>query len=525
LVEKTAEGEVTLQVQYVYDVYNHRIAKLVDLDGEGALPTTTERYVYEDDDIALVFDGEGILTDRYLNAPGIDQVLAEESDSGTVWALTDLQGSIRDLVDSNGTLTNHISYDSFGNITTQTNPSAYFRFGFTGQEFDVESGNYYYWNRYFDPGTGRFLSQDPLGFGAGDANLYRYVGNSPTNFTDPNGMLTLGRGNPIVEIARTIHPTFGVVAQQIPGIEKFDVEVKINAGEKQAEEAQAYWADRFNDEKRSPIDRAASFGMGLFPSLWTCENSDATAGVLTTAWGGAKPAAGLTRGKLAQSAKGVLDDIVNGAKNALGKGKPGVPAQNAGLARGASSALGKADDVAGGLARTSSDQVRIDRATPGFSRPPIHVDDVVDFAPGYNQGTASRKLRRSFSDEVQKLGFDVSYLKDGKSFVRGKTVHINPETATPGTLLDEYSHIFNRVNGRGTFLPENLAQTHRNLASEANILGSTNALGPTKNTLFHQLELKNFIDSGQATPSFIRAIPQQEVDFFINGIDDVMSRL
>jgi hypothetical protein len=33
------------------------------------------------------------------------------------------------------------------------------------------------------------LSLDPLGFDAGDPNLYRYVGNSPTNFTDPSGLV------------------------------------------------------------------------------------------------------------------------------------------------------------------------------------------------------------------------------------------------------------------------------------------------------------------------------------------------
>lgn len=36
-------------------------------------------------------------------------------------------------------------------------------------------------------GLGLF-SQDPIGFAAGDANLYRYVGNSPTNATDPSGL-------------------------------------------------------------------------------------------------------------------------------------------------------------------------------------------------------------------------------------------------------------------------------------------------------------------------------------------------
>ena len=41
---------------------------------------------------------------------------------------------------------------------------------------------------WFDPQTGRFVSEDPLGFGAGDANLNRYVGNDPLNKTDPSGL-------------------------------------------------------------------------------------------------------------------------------------------------------------------------------------------------------------------------------------------------------------------------------------------------------------------------------------------------
>jgi hypothetical protein len=40
----------------------------------------------------------------------------------------------------------------------------------------------------YDPGIGRWLSEDPIGFEACDANLYRYVGNDPTNRTDPSGM-------------------------------------------------------------------------------------------------------------------------------------------------------------------------------------------------------------------------------------------------------------------------------------------------------------------------------------------------
>src|SRR5262245_14130258 len=43
----------------------------------------------------------------------------------------------------------------------------------------------------YDPTVARFTTEDPLDFDAGDPNLYRYVGNSPTNATDPSGMWLL----------------------------------------------------------------------------------------------------------------------------------------------------------------------------------------------------------------------------------------------------------------------------------------------------------------------------------------------
>jgi hypothetical protein len=40
----------------------------------------------------------------------------------------------------------------------------------------------------YDPTIGRWLSEDPIGFEAGDANLYRYVGNGPAIYVDPTGL-------------------------------------------------------------------------------------------------------------------------------------------------------------------------------------------------------------------------------------------------------------------------------------------------------------------------------------------------
>ena len=40
----------------------------------------------------------------------------------------------------------------------------------------------------YNPETGTFLSEDPIGFAGGDPNLYRYVNNNPVNFIDPEGL-------------------------------------------------------------------------------------------------------------------------------------------------------------------------------------------------------------------------------------------------------------------------------------------------------------------------------------------------
>jgi hypothetical protein len=40
----------------------------------------------------------------------------------------------------------------------------------------------------FSPTLGRFVTTDPIGFQAGDVNLYRFVSNDPLNATDPTGL-------------------------------------------------------------------------------------------------------------------------------------------------------------------------------------------------------------------------------------------------------------------------------------------------------------------------------------------------
>lgn len=59
-------------------------------------------------------------------------------------------------------------------------------FRFQGQQFDEETGLHYNRFRYYDPGLGRFASQDPIGL-AGGANLFQYAANT-FSWIDPLGL-------------------------------------------------------------------------------------------------------------------------------------------------------------------------------------------------------------------------------------------------------------------------------------------------------------------------------------------------
>ena len=175
--------------------------------------TTKTVFVYDGSQIVMQFDGTGTdplpatnLSHRYLTGPAVDQILADEqlspltSGSGfdlttpgsVVWPLTDHLGTVRDLAEYDAgtdttTVGNHRAYNSFGDLASQSNAAVDCVFGFTGQVFDRATGLCYYRARWYDPRTGGFIGQDPMGFGAGDSNLYRYCGNNSLVHTDPTG--------------------------------------------------------------------------------------------------------------------------------------------------------------------------------------------------------------------------------------------------------------------------------------------------------------------------------------------------
>jgi RHS repeat-associated protein len=208
VTDKTSGGSVTSQVTYTYDALDRRIK--ID-DGTDVL-----KVAYDGQAVILDFDGSNNQTARYLPGPMIDELLARETGGGTVaWYLQDRLNTVRDLADNTGAIINHIDYDAFGAVVAESAPGVGDRFKFTGRELDEATGLQYHRARHYDPAAGRWTQEDPIGFAAGDANLYRYVGNGPTNASDPSGLQILGDppsrssllcGLPSSEIYGSLHP-------------------------------------------------------------------------------------------------------------------------------------------------------------------------------------------------------------------------------------------------------------------------------------------------------------------------------
>ena len=84
-------------------------------------------------------------------------------------------------------------YSAFGVLVGRTTASSFEAiggqpFGFAGGLFDPITGLTRFGARDYDPRLGRWLARDPLGFGAGDTNLYAYVGGDQVNLVDPAGL-------------------------------------------------------------------------------------------------------------------------------------------------------------------------------------------------------------------------------------------------------------------------------------------------------------------------------------------------
>jgi len=162
--------------------------------------TTTSYYIYDGEKAILEYGPDYVLNAWNLYGRGIDEILqhTDYTPNHVLYYQDDHEGSVTHLTDASGVVIESYRYDAFGKPTIYNGPtqvpanqittSTYGnRFLFTGREYVSLFGIYEYRNRAYHPGLGRFMSEDPKGFDAGDNNFFRYCGNDPIDRVDPDG--------------------------------------------------------------------------------------------------------------------------------------------------------------------------------------------------------------------------------------------------------------------------------------------------------------------------------------------------
>lgn len=195
-----------------YDVFGRRIAVL-ELDGATAGPQIlpgSRRFLYSGwTDVeerlftpnASLSEASSTLDRVYVYGRRIDELLLTSIDTGTAlglfeyYALDNRLGSIMSLLDAHdpGNIVASYRYSAYGEPTVVTGPalsSTVNPFFFTGRRLDGKTGLYEYRMRQMEPVSGRFVQRDPIGWwiDTTSANAYEYVGNNPTNRSDPSGL-------------------------------------------------------------------------------------------------------------------------------------------------------------------------------------------------------------------------------------------------------------------------------------------------------------------------------------------------
>jgi RHS repeat-associated protein len=179
----------------VYDGDGNRVAKTVTANG---VPTTT---LYLVDDLnptgyAQVVEElqGGAVTRQYTY--GLQRI-NENQPIENVWTPSfygyDGGGSVRNLTNSAGTMTDSYEYDAYGNSFTVSGSTPN-EFMYRGEQYDSDLGLYYLRARYYNPTTGRFMSRDPWSgneFDPRTLHKYLYVGSDPVNYVDPRGRADL----------------------------------------------------------------------------------------------------------------------------------------------------------------------------------------------------------------------------------------------------------------------------------------------------------------------------------------------
>lgn len=311
------DGSNNLIARYGYDPFNRRLWKEQYRDKNGNALTQAKRTYYFYADEGLIAESTQVitLTGETVTASATPELITQygptpdslfttntlfiktKNSNGTATATVayyhhDHLGTPIQATDKQGNIVWSASYEAFDRATITTpastadKPTIQSNLRFPGQYEDEETGLHYNFNRYYDPETGRYITQDPIGL-EGGGNFYAYVDGNPVSYIDPEGLAsTLSCGASVANAAACAAAGMGVrgAARQAGRAVRSD-----SSSQEQDESDRAIWqpernAGRWtcnsradcNDNKpgncpENPKHRFA-FGGGMASSLGTARN-------------------------------------------------------------------------------------------------------------------------------------------------------------------------------------------------------------------------------------------------------------
>ena len=159
-----------------------------------------------EDETRFVWDGSRLLQEVYARGrytyvytdqdsyEPLAQICEWEDEAGETrrqvnYFHCDQIGLPREMTDGEGRLLWFGNYGGWGKLTEETNiANAHQPFRLQNQYCDEETGLHYNFFRYYDPHSGRFVTQDPIGLWGG-SNFYQFAANAQ-EWIDPLGLIS-----------------------------------------------------------------------------------------------------------------------------------------------------------------------------------------------------------------------------------------------------------------------------------------------------------------------------------------------
>jgi len=214
LVRVTNTAGTTTHVAYAHDALGRRVCVVTGAPAANPCQTTggITTDLYYSDSWQVLEEKVGSTTKvQYVWSPVyVDAMVLRDRDAnGTpgdglhgqgleqrLYVQQDANFNVTALVDTSGNAVERYVYDPYGAVTYlsgswgRRGSSEYaWVYLHQGGRYEDNAKLYHFRNRELSPTLGRWMQNDPLGYGAGDANLYRALANSPLVNTDFLGLI------------------------------------------------------------------------------------------------------------------------------------------------------------------------------------------------------------------------------------------------------------------------------------------------------------------------------------------------